>query len=161
MKTKLFLLATLLIGSWMFVACDDDDDNINVPGEYQSVFDALYPQAKNVRWERERNYYVAEFWRSEMNAEAEAWFDQQKQWKMTVTEIAYNAFPQTIKDAFQSGEYGSWRIDDTDLVERPEEATIYVIEVEKNRQEFDLYYAEDGTLLKVVPDDNIENNYLN
>ena len=37
--------------------------------------------------------------------------------------------------------------------------TVYVIEVEKSKQEFDLFYAEDGTLIKAVEDTDNNNNY--
>ena len=37
--------------------------------------------------------------------------------------------------------------------------TVYVIEVEKSKQEFDLFYAEDGTLIKAVEDIDNNNNY--
>ena len=42
------------------------------------------------------------------------------------------------------------------MLERVEMETMYVIEVEKSKQEFDLFYAEDGTLIKAVED--IDNN---
>lgn len=43
-----------------------------------------------------------------------------------------------------------------DMLERVEMETMYVIEVEKSKQEFSLFYAEDGTLIKAVED--IDNN---
>ena len=97
-----------------------------------------------------------------MNAEAEAWFDDPAVWKMTVTEISFNAFPQPVRSAFQSGEYSDWRIDDTDMLERRDMETVYIIEVEKDRQEYDLYYSADASLVKAVPDNdgNDHRNYI-
>jgi len=152
MKTKLFLLISV-IGSMAFYGCDDDD-NLNVSKEYESKFNSMYPNAERVSWEKKGSYYVADFRRSEMKAEAEAWFDNLVEWKMTVTEINYDAFPQKVKDGFQSGEYAKWRIDDTDMLERAGMETIYVIEVEQSNQEYDLYFTEDGVLVKAVPDDS-------
>lgn len=45
------------------------------------------------------------------------------------------------------------------MLERIEMETVYVIEVEKSKQEFDLFYAEDGTLIKAVEDIDNNNNY--
>ena len=44
-----------------------------------------------------------------------------------------------------------------DMLERDEMETMYEIEVEKGKQEFDLFYAENGTLIKAVED--LDNNY--
>lgn len=156
MKKKLYLL-TLAIGSLTFFSCSDDD-NLNVTSEYETKFKSMYPNVERVSWEKERDYFVADFWRTDMKAEAEAWYDNQANWKMTVNEILFDAFPQAVKDAFQSGEYSQWRIDDTDMVERNEMETVYVIEVEKDKQEYDLYFTADGTLVKAIPDTDGDNN---
>lgn len=159
MKTKLLFLAFMVSGL-AFYSCDDDD-NLKVSDNFKSAFKSLYPNAKNVEWEKKRGYYVADFWRSDMKAEAEAWFNEQAQWTMTVTEISYNDLPQEVKNGYQASEYSHWRLDDTDKVERHEMETVYIIEVEKNNQEYDLYYTPDGTLIKAVLDtDNDHWNYM-
>lgn len=161
MKTK-FFMPVILAGVLAFTSCDKDDDNIGVSAEFQTAFDALYPNATGVSWEREGNYYVADFWRVDMNSEAEAWFNGTAQWQMTVTEINYNGLPQAVKDAYTAGEYGSWRVEDVDMVERTGMETVYVLEVENGNQEYDLYYATDGTLIKAVADsgNNNPSNYI-
>ena len=160
MNKKLFLM-TLAILSLTFYSCNDDDDNLNVTSEYETIFKSMYPNAERVSWEKEREYFVADFWRNDMNAEAEAWFDNLAEWKITVTEISYEAFPQAVKDGFQSSEYSQWRIEDTDMIERNEMETVYVIEVEQNNLEYDLYFTADGTLVKAIPDnDNDHSHYI-
>ena len=156
MNKKLFLM-TVAVFSFTFYSCDDDD-NLSVTSEYETVFKSMYPNAERVSWEKERDSFVADFWRNDMNSEAEAWFNNLAEWQMTVTEIRYEALPQAVKDGFQSSEYSQWRIEDTDMVERDKMETIYVIEVEKDNQEYDLYYTADGTLVKAVPDTNGDNN---
>lgn len=65
------------------------------------------------------------------------------------------------KSAFESSEYAKWKIDDVDMLERLDMETVYVIEVESGKQEFDLYYSAEGILIKSVADtDNDSGNYL-
>lgn len=56
------------------------------------------------------------------------------------------------KSAFESSEYAKWKIDDVDMLERLDMETVYVIEVESGKQEFDLYYSAEGILIKNVAD---------
>ena len=52
------------------------------------------------------------------------------------------------KAVFQNGQYASWRVDDIDKYERTDR-TFYLIEIEtKGQQDRDLFFGEDGTLLK-------------
>ena len=156
MKTKLFLLALIMM-SFAFYSCNDDD-NMNVSKEFEGAFNSLYPDAKNVSWERKGNYFVADFWRTEMGVEAEAWFTNNAEWQMTVTEIVYSALPQTVKRAFEGSDYSRWHLDDTDMIERHQVETVYVIEVKKGDLEYDLYFTADGTLIKEVVDNNNNSN---
>ena len=63
-----------------------------------------------------------------------------------------NELPGLVQNAFQTSEYADWRVDDIDKFERPA-GVFYLIEVEKSgQQDRDLFYDEDGTLLKNVVD---------
>lgn len=158
MKTRLFL-AVIAMTCVTFFSCDDD--NLNVADKYDSAFQALYPEAEHVRWEKERGYYVADFWRNDMQAEAEAWFNKQANWIMTVTEINYNDVPQEVKDAYQVSDYSRWYLEDTDKVKHHTKGIVYVLEVEKNEVEYDLYFSADGTLIKAIKDkDDDYYNYI-
>lgn len=80
---------------------------------------------------------------------------------MTETDLPYQALPAAVKSAFESSEYAKWKVDDVDMLERPDMEKVYVIEVESGKQEFDLYYSEEGILVKSVADtDNDSENYL-
>lgn len=60
----------------------------------------------------------------------------------------------------RKSEYTDWKYTEYDKIERSNTATVYVIEAEQGEKEVDLYYAEDGTLIKVVNDsDNGNNNF--
>ena len=88
----------------------------------------------------------------------EAWYDSDAIWCMTETDLRtdLNELPGLVKNAFETSEYMDWRVDDIDKYERPS-GIFYLIEVEKSgQQDRDLFYDEDGTLLKDVVDK--ENN---
>ena len=156
MKLKIYTLLLALSVTWSLQSCDNDDDgSIAVPAELQSAFSSKFPNAANVKWETKSGYYVADFYDG---YEASAWFTQDGKWQMTETDIPYNALPQAVKTSFESSEYASWKRDDIDKLERTGVETVFVIEVEKQNQEVDLYYSADGTLIKSIVDTDDDNN---
>lgn len=152
MKTKVFFSLMIAVVC-LFAACDDDDDKLNVPESFKTAFSTRYPDVTRVNWEREGQFYVADFWRQEYNTEAEAWFNKDAVWKMTVTDLHYNGLPEAVRQGFQESNYSTWRVDDSDIVERStsEDALLYVLEVESGRQEYDLVFAPDGVLKSAQP----------
>lgn len=155
MKLKIYTLLLALCVTWSLQSCDNDDDNsIAVPTELQNAFASKYPNAANVKWETKSGYYVADFYDE---YEASAWFTQDGKWQMTETDIPYSALPQAVKTSFEKSEYASWKQDDVDKLERTGVETIFVIEVENQNQEIDLYYSADGTLIKSIVDTDDDN----
>lgn len=73
---------------------------------------------------------------------------------LTETDLPYNALPQTVKNSFEASLYAKWKIDDVDMLERPDAGTIYVLDVENGEQDADLHYTEGGILIKEVTDGN-------
>lgn len=150
MRTRNLLFTALLVSGFAFTSCDDDDNNYTPDGKIQEVFINKYPNAQRVEWEKKYDHYVADFYLD--GIEREAWINSQGEWVMTESDIRFNDLPEAIQTAFQASEYKTWKVDDVDLLERVEMDPVYVIEVEQGKQEFDLYYAEDGTLIKAVED---------
>lgn len=157
MKTKLSVLALAICGMLTFSSCDDDDNNYQPDTTVTKSFDTKYPNADRVKWENKNGYQVADF--HEGKNEAEAWFDNNGNWLLTKTEIDYGQLPQAVRESLEKGEYSQWQRTDIDRVERFNTATVYVIEVEQGNQEIDLYYAEDGTLIRFVIDDDNDDNF--
>ena len=155
MKTRMTIFTSLLLAGFAFTSCDDDNDNYTPGEEIVNVLYEKYPNAQRVDWELQRNHYVADF--RDNNIEKEAWFNTKGEWVMTESDIPFEDLPQAIQTAFGESEYKDWRVDDVDMLERVEMETMYVIEVEKGKQEFDLFYAEDGILIKAIED--LDNNY--
>ena len=117
-----------------------------------STFKAKYPSAKRVEWEVKNTYQVAEFHIG--FTEAEAWFDNNGQWVMTESDVKYSSLPVVIRNSFESGEYGKWKVEDVDKLERSGMETIYIIEAELGEQEVALHYLENGTLVKTLMDND-------
>ena len=159
MKLKMYFLL-LALGALGLQSCNDDDDHLSsVPTELKNAFTEKYPSVNNEKWETKGNYYIAEF--RQQNYETSAWFTPNGVWQMTETDLPYQALPAAVKSAFESSEYAKWKVDDVDMLERPDMEKVYVIEVESGKQEFDLYYSEEGILVKSVADtDNDSENYL-
>lgn len=158
MKTDLWKFLFLFCSVVMLSACDHDDDlpSSKVPETVKSAFEAKFPAVVKAEWEKKSGYYVAEF--RDNGLDMEAWYDSDAIWCMTETDLRtdLNELPGLVKNAFETSEYMDWRVDDIDKYERPS-GVFYLIEVEKSGQhDRDLFYDEDGTLLKDVVDK--ENN---
>ncbi len=144
MKLLTFLIAFVCI---TLTGCDDD--NIRVNREIEEAFRARYPHASRVEWECQRGYYVADFYQNKI--ETQAWFTPQAVWHMTETDVRYADLPQAVRSAFEQSEYAGWRINDIDMLEYYDRDTVYIIEVEQGNVEYDLYFSQDGVLVKVTP----------
>ena len=151
MKKNFYWLFLALFGAMVMTSCSNDDDDIPVSDVSNVVldsFDSKFPTASRVEWEKKDGYVVADFWQDGM--ETHVWYNPNGDWLMTEYDLGVNvsALPQAVQSAFQSGQYGTWRVDDIDKYERPND-TFYLIEIEtKGERDRDLYYAPDGTLLK-------------
>lgn len=154
MKQKILFFSLALLATTFF-GCDDDDP-VFVPTEVQAAFTAKYPSAKNVEWENKGVYKVAEFYNN--NLEMSAWFDSNGVWYMTETDLTLNQLPASVQNAFNASDYSAWKIDDVDMLERKDLDVIYIIEVESQNKEVDLYYNAEGILVKTSEDKNDSNN---
>lgn len=158
MKLKMyFIMLALGLFSFALQSCDDDDAPVSEQLE-KAFTDEFGNVAHN--WSTRGTNHVASF--NQDNTEKEAWFDANGVWLMTETDIAYDALPAPVKQAFEAlTQYEEWKSDDVDMLERKGMEKVYVIEIEKGKEELDLYFNANGNLLKEVADkeDNSE-NYL-
>ena len=81
---------------------------------------------------------------------------------MTETDIVYDDLPASVKQRFEAlTQYEGWKRDDVDMLERKGMEKVYVIEIEKGKEELDLFFDVNGNLLKEVADkDDDSFNYL-
>lgn len=152
MKSKLLIWCLALCGVVGFTGCDDNDDVTNLPEVIENAFNDKFPDATWVEWERKAGYYVAEFRQESMDVDA--WYDKQGIWKMTESDFGRNLslLPQAVQDAFQSGAYSQWMLDDIDKYECPDKV-FYRIEIQTaGKRDRNLFYSPEGLLLKDVED---------
>lgn len=152
-KTLLLAACTLVISQ----ACTKEEDISKLA---MQAFDNKYPYAEAVTWQIKSNYVVAEFFNTEGNEarhETNAWFDNNGNWYMTETDILFDELPNAVKEAFAASQYAEWRVEDVDKVERNNMDEIFIIEVENNNTEMDLYFSADGILVKEMAD--VDKNY--
>lgn len=153
MKLKMYFLSLALGASALSLqSCDNDgNDGISVPAELSSALSKEHPNAQRIEWETKGTYYVADFY--EDNFEKEAWFTKDAVWQVTETDIRYADLPSAVRSSYEGSTYHNvWQVEDVDKLERKEMDVVYIIEAEKGNREMDLYYSEDGTLVKEVAD---------
>ncbi|RIJ47666.1 hypothetical protein D1614_13885 [Maribellus luteus] len=154
---KTIYFASILSAGLLAASCSDDDNSVSVNAAVESTFEAKYPNVNKVDWDLKSTYYVAEF--AMENSEMEAWFSQDGNWIYTETDLAYQQLPEVIRNSFEAGEYASWEIDDVDKVERPEGESLFIMEVESGDKELDLYFTDEGELIK-VSDSSLDDDYI-
>ena len=158
MKTLRFILPAIFSMSLItFTSCSDDDDNMIPSTPFQEALKLKYPNASAVEWEKKQVYTVADCWVD--NKDVDVWFDDNASWLMTETELLSTDLPEVITKALAQTEYANWRIDDVDLLEYPSSPKVYVIEVEEGKQEWDLYYSEQGEFLNKKDVSAIDNEH--
>ena len=159
MKTKLLGMLWALMGVFVLTSCSDDDDDIlasEVPTAVMNAFESKFPSVHQAEWELNKGYYVAEFWQS--NIETKAWYDAKAAWKMTEFDYGKDlqSLPAPVRKAFMESKYSEWWLDEVCKYERTD-LTFYFIQVgEMGQMDRNLYYKEDGTLLKEEPDKDYE-----
>ena len=98
------------------------------PGNVQSTFKKMYPKANGV-----------------------AWFNVRGQWVMTQTDlVSLDRLTPTVYNAFVSGPYANWVVDNVTMVEFPKWQAIIVIKVGQDNVDikYQLFYTPQGVLLK-------------
>ena len=129
-------------------ACADDSGEASYKSE--SAFKALFPNCSADKWATEPGYEIAYF--SFHGNPSEAWFDHNG-WVMTFRESDFGRLPQEAQDIIFS-EYQLWETIGVNRIDRKGCSTVYVVTVERNKVVYDLYFAENGTLVRKCDETN-------
>ena len=165
MKRHFLPMMMLTCATLLGTSCQDDnaatpDGTVDKASKEETLY-KLYPDASNVTWSVKGNYAVADF--SADTSRYTAWLDNAGNWYMTESDMLFEQLPQAVKDAFKNSEYATWTVDDVDKIFREGVETVYVIEAEGMQNgvktEIDLYYSEDGVLVKSVIDADDADDY--
>lgn len=177
MKRILPLCHILFTGAFVLMtSCNDNDDLHsnqvleNIPEKVILEFNAKYPNATNVTWSTKDTYAVADFYLASTRTGGHepnntAWFNMAGHWSMTETEISYLQLPEAVRTAFEVSPYANWRMDDEiDKLQRSDNnETLYIIEVSQKEgnveTKVDLYYTEEGILVKEIIDAETDDDY--
>lgn len=155
MKTKFLLFTCILFCGIVALTNCNQKKQYRPDAKIITAFNTKYPQANKVEWEPKQGYQVAEF--HDNSTETEAWFDNNGKLLMTKNNLKYNNLPQAIQDHFEKSIYSNWKKQDIDKIVRAGMSAVYIVEVEKEGQDTDLYYNENGSLVKTLNDISKEN----
>ncbi len=172
MKLKNLILAFACC-ALVFTACSDDDDDKVIPSDVPEAvlkaFENKYGDIKDVKWEKKNNYNVARFQTGAITKAGNsyttsAWYDDNGSEKQVNQDIPFANLPEAVKtafDAYQKKMYADWKADDdVDVVSRLDMGLIYIIEIEKGKEERELSFSPDGVLLKDVLDTDDDDEIL-
>lgn len=119
------------------------------PAAFSAALKKMYPQAREVAWNQQGNYYVATF---TLNGfEKKVWMNANAQWVITNTDLqtADQLTPSVYND-FTLSQYSTWTVNDVNLMAFPKRAPLYIITVNQDNSvsTYQLFYALDGRLLQ-------------
>lgn len=145
MKTfKFSFLTSLLLSISVSVFA-----HVNLPANIEAAFNNMYPKATQVEWEQMAGCYVADFVMD--NQEIDVWFNKDAQWVMTELDVeSLEKVPTSVAAAFMNSTMASMRLKDIRIITFPNKPSVIIIEAEQynSDEEFQLFYAPDGTLLQ-------------
>lgn len=121
------------------------------PAKVQAALKTMYPEATDIAWSRENNYYVADFMTN--GYETDVWLDTNANWVMTLTDLeSTDPLSPAVYNAFAMGEYAAGQVEDVTQATFPKRPAVIVIEVGQQNMDikYQLFYATDGTLIQAV-----------
>ena len=151
MKTGKIMLFLTVVASLVAMSCDLYDDGIPAKA-VRREFRSMYPEARDVEWEREgKNWSVSfEIGKRPNEVDYDALYDVNGNWIMTETDVLLVDVPEAIKNFISaSSEYGSFPYADRDaeFYQTPA-GDFYRIELNNNGREIEVDVSTDG---KITP----------
>lgn len=119
------------------------------PAKVQAALMKMYPKASGIAWSQDAGYYCANFVTNGFGTSV--WFNPQAQWQMTQTEWgSTDEVSPTVYNAFSSGPYANWQVEDVTYVVFPRWQPIIVIKVGHQNVDiqYQLFYSPNGQLLR-------------
>ncbi len=159
MTTNKTLLSAFALLALIFTSCTvDGKDSTDPKPEIETdflpnadvlrAFDIKFPNARNTVWTTNNSYYVADF--TENGSTVNAWFDQKSTWYLTKSSVSSSSLPKDVSATFSKSSYATWNVSTTNILERKDMGSIYVVGASNDVEDVNLYYSKYGDLIKAV-----------
>lgn len=147
MKTNRIMMILTIAASMFMMACDMYDDGIPSKA-VRSEFKSMYPDAKDVEWDREGMYWSVSFETGSYSnrVDHEALFDTEGNWIYTETDMYMSLVPQSIKGFLEANpEYGILPLDDKEVeYYQTPSGNFYRFDLKLAGRDIDVDVTEDG-----------------
>ncbi|MBI1223215.1 MAG: hypothetical protein GC180_11475 [Bacteroidetes bacterium] len=140
---KTWTIASYALALAGFSACSGSG-NV-VPKEVHSAFTQMYPNAKNVKWDKEGDSE----WEAEFTLDGEEYsanFLNDGPWKETEYDIEITDIPEPVKNTIEQ-ELVGYTIEEAEMSETPE-GKFYEFVVEMGPSELEVVITPEGKLIK-------------
>ena len=150
-KTSLFALTALFFTISVAAAQD-------APQKVKDAFSAKYANATNVEWEKndDKNEQGYEVDFDMDGQEYDAKYMDDGTWKYTKNDIKKDALPAAITQSIKDN-YANFKIDDAEQLDTPD-GRRYVVDIEMDKEEKELLYKEDGTIVEELTEQEDEDD---
>jgi hypothetical protein len=140
MKTTLLLVSAVLCTAF---ASAQTLESKNVPAPVVATFNAKFPKAKKIEWEKEKENYEVSF--TFNKTEQTAVFDPLGNLIETEVEIKKNELPENVNN-YVLAHYPSEKIKEVSKITTAQGAIVFEVEIQKK----DLLFDTTGTFLKEI-----------
>jgi hypothetical protein len=122
-----------------------------VPPKVSKTLKQNFPQAKNITWNKYRNYYEAGF--TQENKNYLVAITPNGEWVQTAITSSMETLPVEVKEQFKSSEYSTYEVRNIREISATENEKIYMVEVvstqENEMEPVYLYYEPSGNLYRI------------
>ena len=140
---KIVLLAATFFG-YSFASCSQDISENQVPSLVKNSFKTQFTEATDIKWEKEKNVYEAEFVQNQQELSAQ--FDEAGKLLYVKTEIALTDIPAAVLQTI-TAKYADKKIDEAEKIVK-EGKTFYEVELDGRFLSQELVLTEDGKIDK-------------
>ena len=116
-----------------------------VPVTVLNNFKKQFTNPGKVQWEMDQTDFEVNF--KLASVEYSAKYDAQGKWLETEQEIKKSEVPALVMKTVDA-EFPKAEIEESEKVTYPDKKTVYEMEIEKNKQKFEIQLSEEGKLLK-------------
>ena len=145
MEKRLFVL---LLSLTLIVFSNNTFSQIRkIPSNATENLKQRYPNADKVEWKDGLSHFTAKF--QVEGKDYEAHFDNDGNWKESLTKLEESELPAAVKDGHAKSKYSDWTVDKVEKIESTGDKVQYRLQVKKGDiKKKVLYYTAEGKLSK-------------